>query len=443
MEKVKHNDWLREQLRDPGFAAEYLTAAAEDEEPAVFLQALRKTESRYHFSSRKSYTACIKNVTKRLKQWAAILQERGYKMSWNRKFTQQSSLVLFLIGLWLPVPASAWVRGQHQPFPDGDATVVLHWFCQKPECDEELKGQVGRDLIRRVIDQWNAAGSNLMFRPRAVRAVDDPCNLPGEVAVILTQDGWLCPGDGPLERGPHAGRTEYKPYPDGARVYIKIDRGATNIFERLVYALLLHEFGHVGGLGHPDVAGQNVQAVMNSQVFPFADLVLYPDDIAGAQALYGIATEPEAAIGFLENPRDGSFHSGVSVISGWVCEAETVEIMIWSPDGGPVVVEPAAYPTSRTDTEYKPDGTPLCGDTDNGFGLLFNWNGLGDGEYVVDVLVDGELLDRATLTVTTLDGEFPTGLSGHYVLDDFPYPGESVIIAWEQSLQNFVIIERR
>ncbi len=42
MKKVQHNDWLREQLRDPGFAAEYLTAAAEDEEPAVFLQALRK-----------------------------------------------------------------------------------------------------------------------------------------------------------------------------------------------------------------------------------------------------------------------------------------------------------------------------------------------------------------------------------------------------------------
>ena len=42
MKKVKHNEWLREQLKDPGFAAEYLTAVAEDEEPAVFLQALRK-----------------------------------------------------------------------------------------------------------------------------------------------------------------------------------------------------------------------------------------------------------------------------------------------------------------------------------------------------------------------------------------------------------------
>ena len=42
MKKVKHDERLHEQLRDPGSAAEYLTAAAEDEEPAVFLQALRK-----------------------------------------------------------------------------------------------------------------------------------------------------------------------------------------------------------------------------------------------------------------------------------------------------------------------------------------------------------------------------------------------------------------
>ncbi len=41
MKTVKHNDWLHKQLEDPTFAAEYLTAAAEDEEPAVFLLALR------------------------------------------------------------------------------------------------------------------------------------------------------------------------------------------------------------------------------------------------------------------------------------------------------------------------------------------------------------------------------------------------------------------
>ena len=40
--KARHDEWLYEQLKDPGFAAEYLTTAAEDEESVVFLQALRK-----------------------------------------------------------------------------------------------------------------------------------------------------------------------------------------------------------------------------------------------------------------------------------------------------------------------------------------------------------------------------------------------------------------
>ena len=42
MKTVKHNDWLYEQLKDMDFASQYLTAAAEDEEPAIFLLALRK-----------------------------------------------------------------------------------------------------------------------------------------------------------------------------------------------------------------------------------------------------------------------------------------------------------------------------------------------------------------------------------------------------------------
>lgn len=42
MKTVKHNDWLYKQLEDPEFASHYLTAAAEDEEPAIFLHALRK-----------------------------------------------------------------------------------------------------------------------------------------------------------------------------------------------------------------------------------------------------------------------------------------------------------------------------------------------------------------------------------------------------------------
>lgn len=37
----RHEDWLKVKLQDPGFAAEYLSAAAADTESAVYLAALR------------------------------------------------------------------------------------------------------------------------------------------------------------------------------------------------------------------------------------------------------------------------------------------------------------------------------------------------------------------------------------------------------------------
>ena len=86
-----------------------------------------------------------------------------------------------------------------------------------------------------------------------------------------------------------------------------------------------------------------------------------------------------AGVGYLENPGPDSFQSGIGVISGWVCEAETVEIVFETAQGGVLRYE-AAYGTERADTAVqRKDGTPLCGDTDNGFGLLFNWNLLGEG----------------------------------------------------------------
>jgi len=38
---MNHQDWLNEQLKDDTFAAQYLTQAAQDLEPAVFTAALR------------------------------------------------------------------------------------------------------------------------------------------------------------------------------------------------------------------------------------------------------------------------------------------------------------------------------------------------------------------------------------------------------------------
>ena len=138
---------------------------------------------------------------------------------------------------------------------------------------------------------------------------------------------------------------------------------------------------------------------------------------------------PGDVVGYLENPEAHSFQSGIGVISGWVCDAEEVEITL---NGEP---QEAAYGTARLDTEA------VCGDSDNGFGLLFNWNLLGDGEHEVVALVDGVELDRATVTVTTLGAEFLRDVTGTCTAADFPTGDETVTLAWQQTQQNFVIAE--
>ena len=39
---VRHDEWLMEQLADAEFAAEYLNAASEDDDPKTYLTAMRK-----------------------------------------------------------------------------------------------------------------------------------------------------------------------------------------------------------------------------------------------------------------------------------------------------------------------------------------------------------------------------------------------------------------
>ena len=138
-------------------------------------------------------------------------------------------------------------------------------------------------------------------------------------------------------------------------------------------------------------------------------------------------SDDSGPMGEFESPMPNSFQSGLGVISGWVCAADTVEIEI---NG---TTHMAAYGTDRADTEER------CGDQDNGFGLLFNWNLLEDGEHTVVARADGMELGRATVQVTTLGMEFVMDAAGMCTVEDFPMMGEHVTLTWQEPSQSFVI----
>jgi hypothetical protein len=133
----------------------------------------------------------------------------------------------------------------------------------------------------------------------------------------------------------------------------------------------------------------------------------------------------------LENPAANSFQSGIGVLSGWVCDAQRVEVEF---DGQSSLRFQVAYGTTRGDT------TSTCGDANNGFGMTVNWNLLGDGQHQVRALADGVEFANHTFKVTTLGAEVLTGASGTNTLELAGSPYSPVLIQWSEPLQNFVIV---
>lgn len=366
-------------------------------------------------------------------------------------------VVLLFVLLCLPGVAKAWVKGV-QP-PRTELTVVTEVFCRTLDNAARCvvppgNGRVGRPesgpysagawshSITRAVEHWNRAGLPFVIRTRDKRSGETACTVTDAVVVIMVDETPPIPCLGNDIPNPFGAGSRYYAHPQPGRIYIGTDhRGGLVHLRRL----LIHEMGHALGLDHPDDHGQQVRAIMNhdlgcnlgAEAFRFCDTV-QPDDLMGVLAVNQHSVpEPEPRIvGTLENPAPDSYQSGIGVISGWLCEPGQVEITITDPRDGWTTTQKAAHGTSRGDTQG------VCGDTDNGFGLTFNWNLLGDGEYEVVATVDGVEFGRAVATVTTLGVETLRGADGQgYVLYGFSRHGLTVEIEWSEALQNFVIVD--
>ena len=91
----KHDEWLSKKLQNANFAAEYLNAATEDDDPATYLAALRKiAEARGGLSHIAQETGLSREALYRtlssrgnptVKTLTAILKVSGLKLSFSAK----------------------------------------------------------------------------------------------------------------------------------------------------------------------------------------------------------------------------------------------------------------------------------------------------------------------------------------------------------------------
>ena len=353
------------------------------------------------------------------------------------------AILLAVVFLLLLVSLSyAWVQttktlGGKEHWRERTVAFTFQLGCQDTARIERW-GPCWDDVAAHAMQAWNAAGSRFRF----TRAPDRPptrpaCQQPDDTNVVVW-GRFLC--GQPLQSGTLAITGNWS-YRDGALLDSDIVfntyfawgayAGPYHYNQPDLHRVAIHEFGHALGLTHPDDHGQWVEAIMNATADDTQ--TLQADDREGAQAIYG--RDPNTRVttkGALGNPGHRTFASGIGVISGWVCEAQRVEVQI-----GTERIR-MAYGTNRPDTRG------VCGDADNGFVTLVNYNNFGDGVHTARLVVDGQQIGQpAQFKVTTFGTDFLRGAEGGYWLYDFPRVGEDVGIGWNQGRQNFVIEERR
>ena len=166
-------------------------------------------------------------------------------------------------------------------------------------------------------NDWNAAGAAFHFDVAVGGTFNNPCGAPGVAHA--------CPNTGPVGDNPVFFAPSFCGQAFGdiieltnncansntgamlnAPVFVNstvpwnaydgpIRVGSNNVVVNDIRRVLVHEFGHVLGLDHPDRNGQSVVAIMNSHESDIDRL--QPDDISGLFSLYPNGGAPSGSSG--------------------------------------------------------------------------------------------------------------------------------------------------
>ena len=344
--------------------------------------------------------------------------------------------LLMVWGIWCP-DSHAYVRvttetGAAIFWPSSPVTLDLRVGCPPTgPLRESIWGPCWDDVVKAAATEWNAAGAQFRFEtappsPEAVSCTMDGLNTVAWISTTCTGPfapetfavtfWWYVTATGRIGESATLFNSaqDWSAYPGPWRPHL-------GDFHRIV----LHELGHIAGLAHPDDHGQTVGAMMNSGS---TEERLQPDDIAGIRAIYG-STQATQTKGSLENPGPNATKTGIGIISGWVCDASRVEIEVKGTRFA------AAYGTDRGDTRS------ACGDANNGFVVLVNWNNFGVGTHRIRLLADGRELVSRSVSVKTYGTDFLRGRTGRWTLEDWPTAGTDTILGWTEGLQNIEIVD--
>ena len=147
-------------------------------------------------------------------------------------------------------------------------------------------------------------------------------------------------------------------------------------------------------------------------------------------AIAGVLASSPTWAARLESPAHQAVVSGIGFIGGWKCDANNITVTI---DGGEHISVAMGQP--RADTQ------PICGTINNGFIQQVNWALVGDGEHEAVAYDNGVEFSRSTFTVGSTGEEFLQGVRRRQLLSNFPSPGETTVLEWNESTQHFEIRE--